>query len=328
MGGLKHVAEVALAWVHYLYERWVLLPVARVLPKRIAYVVADIAGLIDAMIPAKAGRAAHAEARAFGGQRLGAFVFAARRLAGPRRDLVDLARLRRLRDDPSRWRYVETGREAVDELRAQGRAILVVSGHFRTAIDTAARVTLAPESINKGIRNPVPAATMSPYALRERLQNTTAYGLSQLLIGETDRQLYPIVGRENMQDRLLEELSRPGGWARIQIDAIWDKPGAYERPFAGAVKRKFALGAARIARLAQAPVVPFMVVENPAGICQVVWGTPLEPPPIDDKAADVAFMDLLLDGLERDVGRYPLEYLHPIGGERRWNAACERWESI
>jgi lauroyl/myristoyl acyltransferase len=322
---MKRAFSLTLAWFRYLYEWLLLVPAARLLPKRAAYAIADLAGLIDAVVPSEAARTARGEAQAFGKRGRAAFVFAVRRLAAPRRELVEIARLRYRRERPERWRIIEEGGDAVRDLHAAGKPVLVVCGHFRTAIDSPARVRLVPWTVAKGIRNPIPGRSMSPHALRERLQNKVAYGLTRVLLDQPNDWGYAFVGKENIQDRLLRELAQPGGWGRIAIDAIWEKPGAYRRPFAGMAERGFALGAARIARLAQCHVVPFLVIEEPDGAIRVVWGKPLLPPAVDDKASDVAFMDVLVDLIERDVGRYPLQYLHPIGGDRRWDAASEQW---
>jgi lauroyl/myristoyl acyltransferase len=325
MGIAKHIVAEGLAWMRFLYEWLLLVPAARFAPKRVAYALADAAGIIDAVVPSEAARAARAEAAAVGLRNRAARWFAAARLAAPRRDLVDSARLRAGRDDINRWRFSEEGGDPVRAIRRCGRPLLVVSGHFRGAVDTAARVQLAPWSVAKGIRNPVPPIRFSPHALRERLQNKISYGLARQLTGARESWDYAFVGKENIQDRLLRELAGPNGWARIQIDAIWEKPGAYRRPFAGMRERGFALGAARIARLAQCAVVTFLVTEEADGTIRVAWGRPILPPAADDKASDVEFMNELLDAIERDVGRYPLQYLHPIGGDRHWDAAAEQW---
>ena len=71
------------------------------------------------------------------------------------------------------------------------------------------------------------------------------------------------------------------------IDAIWDKPRAHRRPFAGHAERGFALGTARIARLAQVPVVLGIAAWTDDSTVRVVWRPPIEPPRIDDERADV-----------------------------------------
>lgn len=321
----RHIAANALAWARFLYEWLLLVPAARYAPRRFAYALADAAGVVDAVVPSEAARVARGEARAFGLRGAAARRFAAARLAGPRRDLVDLARLRSGGDDMTSWRITEEGADAVRALRARQRPVLVVSGHFRSAIDSAGRVRLCPWSVAKGIRNPVPPVRLSPHALRERLQNQLSYGLARQLAGAPESADYAFVGKENIQERLLHELSTPGGWARIQIDAIWEKPGAYRRPFAGMRERSFAMGAARIARLAQCAVVTFLVVADGERSIRAVWGAPMQPAACDDKASDVRFLDEVVDAIERDVGRYPLQYLHPIGGDRRWDAVNEQW---
>jgi lauroyl/myristoyl acyltransferase len=126
---------------------------------------------------------------------------------------------------------------------------------------------------------------------------------------------------------MLAKLAQPGGVVRIAIDALWEKPNAYRRPFAGLQERGFALGAARVARLAQCPLVFFQTTFQDDGSVLVERGDPMEPPPVDDRASDIAVTDRLLNELERWVARYPTQYLHPIGHDRCWNAETSRWET-
>ena len=130
----------------------------------------------------------------------------------------------------------------------------------------------------------------------------------------------------SVQDQVLSELAKPGSASQILIDAYWEKPTAYRRPFAGIADRGFALGAARIARLAQAPIVPFVAVLGPRPRTVIYeWGDPILPRRADDSAGDRDVIDEALDFLERGVARYPTQYLHPIGSARRWDPAKGRW---
>jgi hypothetical protein len=45
-----------------------------------------------------------------------------------------------------------------------------------------------------------------------------------------------------------------------------------------------------------------------------------------DEQADIRITNEILDRIERAVGRWPGQYVLPIGGQRRWNAAACRWE--
>ena len=129
-----------------------------------------------------------------------------------------------------------------------------------------------------------------------------------------------------MQDAALMLLAQPGSWMTILIDPWWEKPNAYRRSFAGLADRGFALGAARIARLAQCPIVLYVPAFRDDGSVVIEWSDPLEPPPLDDKPSDVRVMDVLIDMLERYVARYPTQYFHPLGFERAWNVETQRWE--
>ena len=68
-------------------------------------------------------------------------------------------------------------------------------------------------------------------------------------------------------------------------------------------------------------------IDRPDGSVLIEWGPYIEPPDVDDAAADAGVMDQLIDAIENAVGRYPEQYLHPIGDARRWNAEIRRWEA-
>jgi lauroyl/myristoyl acyltransferase len=122
--------------------------------------------------------------------------------------------------------------------------------------------------------------------------------------------------RPEVQNAMLAKLAEPGGVGLVLCDAYWEKPNAYRRPFAGMLIRGFARGAARLARLAQCPIVPFVAVlgRNRYSV-RIEWGEPIEPVAQDVRGGDEAVLDVLLDWLERAVGRYPTQYLHPMGGD-------------
>jgi lauroyl/myristoyl acyltransferase len=113
----------------------------------------------------------------------------------------------------------------------------------------------------------------------------------------------------------------------IEPDAVWEKRTAYRRPFAGAGERGFAVGVARMSRLSQCPIVLLKAVCGPeARVVRVEWGAVIEPQPIENKDSDPRTMDRILDFIETGIGRDPTEYSLPIGWERHWNPALERWE--
>jgi lauroyl/myristoyl acyltransferase len=130
----------------------------------------------------------------------------------------------------------------------------------------------------------------------------------------------------SVQDAMLAKLAEPGGVGIIWVDAYWEKSNAYRRPFAGIAQRGFAGGVARIARLAQCPIVPFVAVLGAERrSARIEWGAPIDPPELADRAMERRVLDLVIDWLERAVARHPTQYLHPLGRERLWDADNTRW---
>lgn len=323
----RALVGASVGWVRYGLERFVVLPAADVLPRRWALRVADAVGFLDLLMPATTSRIALREAGVSTGARgWQRFLAAGRRLGGPRRDLVVLRRLRRRREHPRDWNIVEVNAERIHQLMNDHRAFVVATGHFHHAADLAVGYGLYPLIGAKGMRAEVPVWRFSPCILRERLQNHLLFGIGAVIDQRDDKQYFPAVGDPNLMPAILENLAKPDGCVRIFIDAIWDKPRAHLRPFAGMNERAFALGAARIARLAQCPVILEASVYQPDGSVLIEWGPCIEPPRVDDVSADTSTMDQLVDALEIIVGRYAEQYLHPIGWDRTWNAGLRRWE--
>ncbi len=314
------------AWARYLYELCVLVPAARLLPRRLALALADASGYLQASLPNAGATAARCEVRAATGLAgIALWRATAARLAGPRRDIVLLRRMRALREHPRAWPLREVGGERVHALAAAGKPFIIAAGHFYYAADLVIPVVLFPGIGGRGVKAAIPERRLDPEVLHERLLNHSLLGLRARLTGDAHERLVPEVGRGSVVQAVERVLSQPGGATRILIDAVWTKAG-YDRPFAGMASRRFALGAARIARRAQCPVVFELAVFEPDGGVCVAWGPYVDPPAPDDEAADVRVMDQLIDHLETCVARFPLQYLHPMGCDRRWAATAARWE--
>ena len=52
---------------------------------------------------------------------------------------------------------------------------------------------------------------------------------------------------------------------------------------------------------------------------------PIPPPRADEPDGDRRHMDVLVDHLERYVGRLRDQFPHPVGWERRWDREREAW---
>jgi hypothetical protein len=333
-----------LEWFRFLTERFLLVPTAAFLPVGAGLAVAEALGFIEWLSHSRASRSARAEMVAATGLTGSALTRALRRrLSASKRDLVWAERMRRGRERVSQWRVINVDDGPMRDLVAAGQPIMLCGGHFDAA-SRALRFTVTPAD-EMHVSGDIPRWKLSPHQLRRRLEERAHWGKEEGLFGLPNTTadirsrraiMADIWGRGTVwsevtparspQDLILAALRTPGHAAMIQSDAIWEKPGAHRRPFAGMSERGFAVGAARLTRLAQCPLVPFVAVTGPDRRSVIIeWGTPIPPPLVDDKAADVRVMDEALDFIERGVGRYPYQYFHPIGTERRWDAPTERW---
>jgi hypothetical protein len=264
------------------------------------------------------------------------------RLAWTRRDLVWRQRFRRRRDHIDGWRFTEHNAGPVRELIAAGTSFIAAGGHFTMAATDLRDGLLPPGSAVMGA---VPRFSWSAGGLRRRLDSHMDEGAREGVSGlQSDGKNLPALTIEmpdiwapdvdwaalppspNLQDAVLAELANPGAVTQILIDAYWEKPGAYRRPFAGHADRGFALGAARLARLAQCPLVPFVAVlgREPRTVIYD-WGEPTWPGPRDARSGDSALIDRALDFIEGGIARYPTQYLHPIGHARAWSHSERAW---
>ncbi len=332
-----------LEWFRFLTERWLIVPAARRLPLSVALATANAAGVVDAWIPTRAARAARAELEATGltGAPLKRKI--RERLAMPRHDLVWRERMTVHRESISQWRVIESNGAPVHALLNAKTSFIAAGGHFTQAAGDARHLVLPMRG--SAVGGAVPRWRLSPFELRRRLDaqadEFSREGLMGLQRGRRPSEALPATmpdlwqraadwraapAAPAVQDQLLSELATPGTVPQILIDAYWEKPGAFRRPFAGMEDRGFAVGAARIARIAQCPLVPFVAVLGlePRTII-IDWGDPIQASAFDDKDSDRTVISRAIDFIERGVGRYPEQYLHPIGSVRRWDSRREIW---
>lgn len=327
----------------YLVERYVIVPSAKHLPFLVASSLADVAGLIDCVIPSGAWRTTAAEVRASGaGGRWKPAVLFFERMTAPRRELVYLARMDAGRERLSEWRVVEHHRERVQALFDSGSSFVIADGHFASAAIAVAQKVLP---VAAGfVAGDASIHANTPSELRRQLYDRSrdagrlgllskVYPAHRLLIPVPDV-WGPEPGWGHPRDRtgtvrsMLQRLKEPGGIVLVRIDAFWGAESGMERPFAGHAVRRFALGAATVARLAECPVVPFAAVIKGGRRCvQVHWGEPITPPPRREAQRDPATLDEAICFLEQAVGRYPGAYLADIGSARRWDKTARLWMS-
>lgn len=330
-------------WARYLADQCLVFPAATFGPAALALRAATVIGAADALLPVATSRTARRELHAAGlrGAALDAGV--RERLAWPRRDLVWRQRFRTGKEHPGDWRLIEVDPGPVRELLGAKRSFIAAGGHFTSAAADLRHLVLP--MAGAAVGGALPSFSFNPFELRRRLDAHADQGAREVLMGlQTGGRNAPHLNAvvpdiwdrtsdwtsappfPNIQDQVLHELTTPGAVSQILIDAYWEKPGAYRRAFAGIGDRGFALGAARIARLAQCPVVPFVAVfgEAPRTV-SYEWGKPIWPGPRDDKSRDALVIDAALEFLERGVAKYPTQYLHPIGYERAWNSNHQAW---
>ncbi|MBK9170085.1 MAG: hypothetical protein IPM24_21850 [Bryobacterales bacterium] len=322
---VRWITSTAEEVVRILALRTVLFPAASILPKRLGLAAADAMSWVLVLMP-RPGIHAYLEARrAFGLSHADALRLARRRLARPLIDYVVLNRVMGGREDPGSWTIVEKNAAGVERLRASGEPYIVATAH----VSREAMLAMYSPTIVPGRRThvgaPVPASVKTLPDRRARIQYRTAMDvLTKAWRGEVE---FVFVSPEHQSPALplVRRLRKPGSVVYIHVDAPWAwrgaERGSYERPFAGVNSREFSLGAARLARLAKCPVVSCLPVVENDGSISLHWGDPVH---VGD--TDIPVMDALLDGIEAAIGQRPDQYVLPIGSERRWNPALQRWE--
>ena len=316
----------AVAWTadmgRYVMARG-MFAVADYLPRRASGAIAGTIAAAECTLTRR-GRALQAEGRlVFGLSSRKSWQVARRTMLVPYLDLIDLRRISTRRDDLRTWKPEAVNDEAFRAMLTSGQPVLVAGGHFAFTPLVATLHLTVPEIHGTAVAAPIEPFRWRGEVLLRRLTLGMIHSLAEVLRPGAAQISY--VGERDVQGEMLEELGKPGGVGFVMIDTDWRKPKAHVRPFCGIERAYFAVGAARIARLAQAPV--FIVVPERTGMrsARVHYYGPFTPPPKDDAASDRAFTDELLDELERCVGRFRENYPRPVGWSRRWDAPSERW---
>ena len=292
-------------------------------PRRVSGAGVELLAGLECLLSSR-GRAFRAESRLlFGASRRDAFGTARRTIRNQYLDLLDIRRVSTGREDVSRWEVEEFGRDEIDQLLSTRTPFLIVGGHFGYAPILPLAATF-PALIATGGVDPIEPFQLRGDVLLRRLMMGMVHGLVHTLRpGEVS---LAYVGQEDVQTRLLRTLSMPGGVGYLSLDIEWKKPNAHVRPFCGYSSRRFALGAVRIARLAQVPLVLIVGQRTGTRGSRIHYSGPYYPPARADAAGDTGTLDGLVDELERYVARFREDYPHPLGWERLWSATSERWE--
>lgn len=293
---------------------------AAYLPRAWAYAAADAVGWAFHVSPLGA-RSRRSMMRAFPEQDGAALARAW--MARPYRDFINTRRIIMRREDPSKWRV--EARNAPAELDDPNTSLIVAMGHFsREATTPLYLKQFLPKRVATVVA-PLDRTSLSPRATRLRLQlGGILRGVDVVTGGEAET---ISVGEPGFVSRIVRFLRPPGAAILISPDSITGagREQGHTRPFAGHTKITFALGTARLARLAQRPLVTCVAYIDERGVVIVEWGQVLPPPARDDASADDRYTSAMLDDFERAVGNRPSQYVVAIGDERRWRPAEQVW---
>jgi lauroyl/myristoyl acyltransferase len=238
---------------------------------------------------------------------------------------VILSRIVAGREDMKGW--VIESRNAPAALTDPSQSFIVATGHFsREAMAAVYLRSTVPQKLGVVVA-PIDRHSLRPRALRIRLQlGEMTNAIRVLREGDVD---VGDVGEPGFALHMIRSLIAPGYAVAISTDVPWHKPthGGLDRPFAGLAKQHFALGTARLARLSQRPIVPCVPYLDGDKRVIIEWGDVISPPAKRDAEGDARVTDLVLDFLERGVGRRPDQYVLDIGHDRSWDPSADRWSS-
>jgi lauroyl/myristoyl acyltransferase len=300
--------------------RGVLRPAADLLPRSGGMRLADLTGDLLAQTPH--GTAVRRDfARMFAG--LAGERLARGWLARPFRDFVMLRRFLVGREELAQWRIEQRMPPPTSVLIRSGAPLVLATGHFAREAALALYARALPPSVHvSALVAPLPPA--SPRSLA-RARQRLLYGqmLRACTASRTAIDLVYVHDRRALAT-VLRRLAQHEQAVVLAADATdWTD---LVRPFAGERARGFAVGCARLARLAGCPLVVCVPYVDAGGAIVLEWSAPLGPPPLRDRGADRELTSLVLDRLEEAVGERPDQYVLPIGRSRRWNPESRRWE--
>lgn len=303
---------------------WILLlrPAADRLPRGAALGVASTVAFFKALTPFYGLRTTAAVMRMYSLGPVRAVVQAANLLAQPMRDYVAIRRLLVRRDDMQRFPIREVNAEVVRELRETNSSFILATGHFvRRAHIALFMRSVLPQHVTQ-------VSTPLPERSRNMDSRWLAIHFGQLLNYTKFAGAELATPRRRDTFRKLEEtLAQAGNAVSISIDAPWKNlESGMARPFAGETSRCFATGAARLARKTGKPIVLCVPYLDGEERIVIEWIRVLPAPDPDDADADVRITDLLMNDVERAIGRHPTQYVIEHLGPRKWNRGTESWE--
>jgi lauroyl/myristoyl acyltransferase len=304
----------------------ILRPAARMLSYPRALSLARTFGFVHAFMP-WFGRGIRRQFLHAFGPSLGAArtaEVAARHLARPLCDSVVLRRALLGKPDVDRLRVEQRSSPEVDAILRSDESFILATGHFsRQAFVALGMPGILAHRITS-VSLPRIARTWHPRTWWLGYHYGQILDYSRVLRPEIEF-VYPDCLRSYKQ--LMGALRRPGNVVIIHADAPWmlAQVGNYSRPFAGLESRRFATGAARLSRSIGCPIVVCVPYLQDDRTIVLEWTRVVRPSSSEDGTAEERAMDLVLDDIERAIGRRPDQYVLPFLGSRRWDPAAERW---
>ena len=244
----------------------------------------------------------------------------------PFRDFVAARRIAKGLDDPALLSFKSIGEPPC--VREPGQSLIIAAGHFSREAMTG---LYAADNIPKRLATVVAGVEDKPSDARGRRLRLQ---LGELVRGierarKGDVEIVRVVAGVSIFGRLVNFLRQPGSVVVLAPDAVWpsSKLGGFERAFAGFASHGFAFGAARLARLAQCPIVTCAPYMDEQGGVVIEWGELIAAPDRKDADADMRISNQMLDEIEHAIGARPGQYVQSIGHDRRWDPVSRKWRT-
>jgi lauroyl/myristoyl acyltransferase len=229
------------------------------------------------------------------------------------REAVIAVRLEEEKERIADWPVVHHNSGPYLELARQGKPFILVTGHFAPLAGYGSLNTFPVASVT--IAHGIPGELSLVQQRIVDYPTSTGANVRFVLVGEAG--LPAIVARQ---------LTTPGTMIVLTID-VRNNHKPHWRPFAGYASYPCHPYAARLARLAQCPVVFNNVTWDKSGRVRVEWSNLFDPPARHDQAAETALTDALFDELEAAIGRHPTQYAWTTGFDRYWDSQAGRWRN-
>ncbi len=231
------------------------------------------------------------------------------------REIINVIRLQDRKERLADWPVVHHNKGDFDELVRAGKPFILVTGHFALVAAYSSLHTF-----------PVSLITI-PHGIPGELS-----AIHQMIVDEPTsvgaRVRFVYVGEASTPALLAHQLTTPNTLLLLSIDARNNlNLIPHRRPFAGYANYPCPMHAARLARLAQCPVVFYCATWDRSGRVRLQWSNRFDPPPRHDQDAETALTNALFDELEAAIGRHPAQYTWTTGFDRHWDGEAGRWRN-